>query len=222
MKQFAKVLGIASIALLGLSVYGDDRTFDGGPTNKWEGGANWGGAVDSNCPGGVTATGTFNRPFDRAIINQNNGETGYETAVFDSSSGANDCQCRSVHELIINASATNPAANLGLQVTGDRLNVRDLYMTSGSSSSQQATLQVTAANSFYPINMNLVGTSSSHVSLDFDQDVHASGRVYMQGYVDIDLAAGMTFAADQLVIEGPTSAGDTVIAKAGTGVFSTN
>jgi hypothetical protein len=47
----------------------------------------------------------------------------------------------------------------------------------------------------------------------------------MQGYVDIDLAAGMTFAADQLVIEGPTSAGDTVIERTGTagnGLFSTN
>lgn len=215
MKHFGKAFGLGCLFVIAsTSMAGTLYVWDGGAsasanwTQGGPGGNNW---VTSSYPGNTDGD-------DLAQIADPTGPSG-ATAIFagnDATTGSYSIGTRFVHHIELDA--VNGA--MTLQITGGTLSTRQFDIKAGDADNRNATLDLDGGT-FDVEWMNVTATTSVRkVLFDLEVDFSVSGTTVMQGNIDVDILAGMTFDTGQLIIKGQTD--DTVVKMIGAGLFQSS
>ncbi len=213
MKRFLTALAVSALVITGAVVYANNRTWDGLPTDKWEEGTNWGGGNSANCPGGNT--GAFNRTYDRAIFNAN---TNNDIIRFDGDSGADNCDCRTIVSVYMDALTAGVALELWLtqnaeETDSDELFIEQLFMIGGNTSGETVTIDLDHGGLFLRNLIIEAPTSGAQAQLQADQDMHVAEKTVIDGLCTCEPAAGVIVDLGYLVMKNGST-----LTKTGSGV----
>ena len=218
MKRFVTVLTICGLLSFSNVAFAQlEYTTTVAGAVAWETPANWsvGGTFPGSGPGPGGALFTNSRRADHATISIVTAGTA-QAVTYSVTSGSTNFNTTFVSDLKIDATGASNVP-VSLDVTGDRLHVDFLQMRSGTAASENAKLTVSGVNSFSPRDMDLIGSGTSPVVLDIDEDVTVSGSTRMVTNVQVDVLGGKVLNVGTLILENGTT-----LDKLGTGVLQTS